>query len=319
MTMYSRNYHEPGDKGILFLSMSAAHHAQHLFDAGVSDILISYHYLRKQSKYREIVPEITARGGYFMTDSGAFSIMMEIMKNGGEEAVYDPNYWEPYIEEYVGYIYDNLKYIYVCVNMDLDNLVGREPVDRWNEKYFEPLQKHTNVIFLAQKDKSENNYYGDRSGMKRLHEYCSKYSYVGVNNYWQADVRKVYAVARTYGVKIHGFALTGIKDLTSTPFFSHDSTSWLSGAKFGTTYRNIGKNFYTYDKKRKWKRKAMKGKLVEAGVDWEGLEQEVERDVNVMNATAWNQLRLNYLKSANLKLVTKPALFYDQRKNVSEH
>lgn len=308
------SFNEPADKGILFLSMSASHHVQHLLDAGVHDILISYHYIRKQARYRELIPEICSRGGYFMTDSGVFSLYAEMAKKGIPPEATKPDYWVPYMEEYLQWVWDNLDKVYVCANMDLDNIVGRDVVDQWNEKYFHPLEKRTNVIYLAHKDRQ--GIYGDKEGMKRLHEYCRAYDYVGVNNWWQKDVGKVYAVAKRYGVRIHGFALTGIKDLTTFPFFSHDSTSWLSGAKFGTTYRAIGKNFYTFDKKKKWRRKAMGSKLVEAGVDLEGLENEVEREVNVMNATAWKQLRLNYLRAAGLKLHTKPVIQYDRRNEI---
>jgi len=307
-----RNYHEPEDKGILFFSSPSPAFFAHLSDAGVRDFLASYHYIRKgKSAFREWLIKIKEDGGYFMTDSGVFSIIMAMGKRARDPKTETAEYWVPYVEEYVQYLWDNLDVIYVCANMDLDNLVGRDVVDKWNEKYFRPLEARTNVIYLAHKDAFYQ--FGDPTGMKRLREYCKAFDYVGVNNNWSKDVSKVYSIAKQHGTRIHGFALTSQKDMVSWPFFSHDSSTWSVGLQYGSTFRAVGKRVWRVEKDYKWQRKAGAVRLKKGGVDFDALMEDERRAVNMMNALAWIEIRKKYLRSANTKLWNNPAKSYDMR------
>lgn len=297
------------DKGILFFSVPSPQFLPDLMSVGVKDYLASFHYIRKQKTFFvEWLHKIKEDGGYFMTDSGAFSIL----NAGIKDVARTEEYWLPYIDEYVQFLWDHKHLIYVCANMDLDTLVGRDTVDRWNEKYFEPLEKATNVIYLAHKD--VNREYGDINGFKRLKEYCARYDYVGVNNNWSKDVKKVAVLARTTNTRIHGFALTSQNSLVQSPFFSHDSSTWSVGIQYGSTFRAVGKRVWRVEKDLKHTRRAQQRTLEEAGVDFRKLIDEDDRsEVNKMNAFAWLAIRRNYLKSANVKLNNKPAKSYDLR------
>jgi hypothetical protein len=297
-------------KGILFLSASASSHAQHLLDGHCPDILVSYHYIRKQAAYKTIIPEITRRGGFFMTDSGAFSLLAEFRDKGIPSECKKEEYWLPYINEYVQYLEDNAKYIYTAANMDLDNIVGRELVDKWNHKYFKPLESKMEIIYNVQKDSIMR--YGDPTGVNRFREYAKQFSYLAINNDYNKEVARFSQLSRILNVRLHGFALTGIKDIITYPYFSRDSTTWLMGARYGNTFVNKGSNFRVWDGKKKYLHKSLMNTFTEYG-DYDGFIKDDQREVNMHNISAWLELREKYLKMCDLKLHSKPCSFYDKR------
>lgn len=300
------------DKGIIFFSVSSFTASKALVDSGIYDILVSFHYLKKNTRFAdELLPDIVKNNGYFMTDSGAFSIYAEILKKEAGEEIYTEEYWLPYLEEYVQWLYDHSDYIYVAANLDLDNIVGRDVVDRWNEKYFKPLEKIMNVVYVVQKD--VDNIYNDRSGMKRFKEYLSLHEYVGINNAWQDDTLIAASLAKQYKRRLHGFALTSQYTLQQTPFFSHDSTSWLTGDRYGITFEWDGRNFRQYEATKKYIRKRKKLLSLELGIDLERLSMDKAYEIHLLNLHAWKGLRENYLKACRTHLRNNPICFYDKR------
>lgn len=327
------------DKACLFFSASSYEHAIHLLEADIFDILMSYHYIKKKQKLvvSELLLEVAAGDGYFMTDSGAFTIISKYFprltatkskyhfrKNPPPDFIFTEEYWIPYIEKYVQFLTDYSSYIYVAANMDLDNIVGRDVVNKWNEKYFAPLQKKMNVVFIAHKD--QTGLHGDKTGRKRFLEYCGLYDYVGVNNAWQNDIPYVFKTARHYGNRVHGFALTSFSALREFPFFSVDSTTWLGGSRYGSSYVYDGKNFKTIDYKNKSVRKASFSVLEDLGIPLEDVLpsttkhkakvdkiKEDSRAVNLLNLEAWKGARKEYLSAAERKLNTLHIGHYDKR------
>lgn len=291
------------DKSVLFFSSSSAGDCRQLLDFNIKELLVSYFYIKKSfSSYDEILKRLKASGGIFMTDSGAFSFMG--LEHGDE--AYSPEYWIPYIEEYVSWLYAHKDYVYVAANMDLDKIVGREVVREWNEKYFEPLQKYMEIVYVAHETD------GDPKAEAQFTEYCRKYDYVGVNRALKKNANMYCNIANKYNTRIHGFAWTEIALLKRYPFFSVDSTTWLSGVRYGSTYDYDGKNCRTYDSKKKYLRKAKKVKYLSGGVDYYGMLEEKSRDINDMNLLAWVGFREEYLKSANFRLKNKPVAHYER-------
>lgn len=303
------------DKSVMFMSASQIKDAGVLLDNGMRDILVSYHYIRKRKKYveNEILPRIRDEGGYFMTDSGGFTILNTELRKIGQQA-YDPEHWKEYLEEYVGWLNDWKDYIYVAANMDLDNVVGREAVDEWNQKYFAPLQKHMNIAFVVQKDTEKM--YRDDNGHKRLAEYMRHYDYVGINAKWRNNKDLMHAIqmSKRHKVRIHGFAITSIPSLKQFPLFSADSTSWLFGDSFGITFQYDGKNFRTLSRHKKNERKIRRPHWEQEGIDVYAAMADNVAHLHAQNIWAWKGGRHEYLKMANLKLWNKPVSFYDKRK-----
>jgi hypothetical protein len=299
-------------KGVLFFSASSLQHAEWLLDYGIQDILISYHYILKNvKKALRIMEEVKRRGGIFMTDSGVFSYLVEYM-NSDDASVKEESYWIGKVEDYVSFVQENKDLIYVCANFDLDSLVGRYVVDQWNEKYFKPLEKITNVVYLAHKDATGGDY-ADPTGFVRLKQYLREHEYVGVNNLWDRDCKKVAALAKMHKRRIHGFALTSPVELLANPFFSHDSTTWLGALRYGETYTFDGKNFKAKPKEMKYLRKVQKRKFIKKGFSMEKLAKEDNFTLGMHSLMAWEGLRDRYEQAAYLKLNTKTVKSYDLR------
>ncbi len=202
-------------------------------------ILLSYYYIRRRG-IAEIKERLQKHNGMkILIDSGAFTFFK------------DPQYtkktiewWEKYIQNYVTFVRTYREYIFACVELDIDTLVGAEKVNEWREKYFYPLEEEgINVIYLYHTDK-------DLDFFDLL---CKKHPYVGFSyvelkreleeqSDVDAMVANLFNIAQKHHTAIHGFAITGNRMLQNYPFFSADSTSYLTGSQFGTiTYFEEGK------------------------------------------------------------------------------
>lgn len=299
-------YDKRKSKAIAFFSASSVGDTKQLVDSGIHEILVSFFYIKKGlAYYDEVLPYLKEKGGLFMTDSGAFSFMGSSYVEEMDHA----DYWIPYLEEYTAWLYEHREYIYVAANLDLDTVVGREVVRMWNKKYFEPLEKYMDIVYVAHEDTD----YSDPMGVKHFEEYCRKYKYVGINQNNKKHAHRFYMIAKRYNTRVHGFAWTQLSLLRRYPFFSVDSTSWLSGVRYGTTYNYDGKNFKSFDSKQKYRRKAQRIKLEKNGVDFDKVTVKDERhNVNRMNLLAWKGFRKEYIKYANMNLHTKEASHYER-------
>jgi hypothetical protein len=307
-----RNYDKYKDKGIMFFSAASPGDAQQVLDAGLNEILVSYHYLRKRKKVfqEQILEVLYERNGLFMTDSGGFSFLQALKKGGTSDEIYTEEYWLPYIEEYVAWLDENSKYIFCAANMDLDILVGREVVDKWNYKYFKPLEKKMQIIYIVQRD--WDKVYNDYSGIKRLRQYCNEHDYVGTNQTMKESSSKIISIAKTTNTRIHGFAWTALTMIMHQPLFSVDSSSWLSGQRYGTTYRYDGKNMRALEKEKKYRRKAYKTFCADNDLDYKGLISDKQKPVTAFNVLNWRGARDEYIKVCNMKLGNKPVSHYEK-------
>ena len=305
----SLRYDKRKDKGLMFFSASSVGDSKAILDANIYELLVSFHYIKKAvgTYETEILPTVKEHDGLFMTDSGVFSFV-----NSDEEKppeFYTENYWTNYIEEYVEFIEKHHKSMFVAANFDLDVIVGHDIVRKWNKKYFEPLEKLTQICYVAHQNRLGTD---DNNGMKHFEEYCRKYKYVGVNQSNKKEAAIIYRLMKKYKVRVHGFAWTSIPLLRPYPFFSVDSTTWLGGMRYGTSYIYDGKNAKTKDHKNKYLRKADKLLCDKLGIDMDKLMNDERYEVNRFNLEGWKGFRNEYLKSANTKLDNYPAHFYNK-------
>lgn len=302
-------YDKTKNKGVLFFSASSVGDTRQLIEFGIREILVSYFYIRKSLKYYdETLSSLKKNGGIFMTDSGAFSFM------GGEitDEMRTEKYWLPYLEEYVEWLKKHKEFIFVAANLDLDVVLGHDVVRKWNKKYFEPLEKEgLHIVYVAHED-YEN---GDPHAIHHFKEYCAKYQYVGINQRHKDYASRFYQIAKMYHVRVHGFAWTELGICKKYPFFSNDSTTWLGGVRYGTTYDYDGKNFKTIDYTKKHVRKAKRLKYERhAGIKLDDVTKREDRiSINRMNLLGWLGFRREYVKMANLKLHTRKVADYERK------
>ena len=249
---------------------------QILYDMGIRNFLISFHYVQKKhlntSKYEEM-------GVKFFVDSGAFTFISNL-----EFQDYTIEQWEKYIETYLRWIEKHQNIVFAFASLDLEYLVGGEQVQIWNEKYFEPFMLRTGipVCFV----------YHDNATKLTWEQYCQRYPYVGVSwggldtqgNDLKYGMNKL-KVAEKYGAVVHGMAMTQTALLTKLPFYTVDSTTWLVGLQYGEINFWTGKKMSRL-KKDKWKG-AMLPQVVAKGFNEQKLLDEDKEEMIKVNVHAF--------------------------------
>ena len=226
-------------------------------------VLMSYLYFK--SKPKKFLKERVDRFPdlKMMIDSGAHTFIQE-----PEYADKDVAYWESYLKGYIAWIRENREVVFAAVELDIDYLVGQEKVDEWREKYFKPLEEEgIQIIYVWHKIRGEKDW----------ESMCKKFKYVGFSVMGDKDLttekgNKMVNIARKYGARTHGFAVTSFDFMSKVPFYTVDSTTWLIGTQYGELNFFDGRKMKRL-KKAVWKRQ-YKNKLIELGADWNLAERE---------------------------------------------
>jgi hypothetical protein len=225
-------------------------------------MLSSYFYLMRKGK-QTLKNRVTIRPDLQMiVDSGAHTFIVK------EEYKDKPlSYWENYLEKYTKWARDNRDYVFAIVELDIDSLVGTVQVDKWREKYFEPLEKEgIQVIYV---------WHGVR-GEKEWERMCKKYRYCGISlneaaaGFDERKVARMFNIAKRYNTRLHGFAVSG-KMMEEYPWYSCDSSTWLVGTQYGEVNHFDGRTMKRL-KKDKWLK--MKTKFERLGANWRLMERQ---------------------------------------------
>ena len=86
---------------------------------------------------------------------------------------------------------------------------------------------------------------------------CEEYDYIALGGIVTKEIKQTdykafpYLISEAHkrNTKIHGLGFTNLQGLTKYKFDSVDSTSWLSGNRFGSIYIFDGKTMVKHDKK----------------------------------------------------------------------
>lgn len=261
---------------MLFSGVEDDTNFQLLYDMGIRNFLISYHYVQKK---RVSTTRYEDMGVKFFVDSGAYTFISNL-----EFQEYTVTQWEDYIERYLKWAEHHRSIIFAIASLDLEYLVGGDKVQEWNEKYFEPFMLRTGipVCFVHHDDATKLSW----------EQYCQRYPYVGIS--WNGidkqggdvnwGVSKL-KVAEKYNAVVHGMAMTQTALLTKLPFYTVDSTTWLVGLQYGEVNYWTGKKMSRL-KKDKWKG-AMMPLLVEKGFDEHKLLEEDKEEMVRVNVFAF--------------------------------
>lgn len=196
------------------------------------NVLESYFYLRNKEWMFPLIKEFKN----FLLDSGAFTFMNQ-SKNHKVD-------WDEYIEEYAVFI--NKLDIELFFELDIDVLVGIEEVERLRAKLEKLTGKKCIPVWHASR--------GHDYWLKMIKEY----DYVAIGGIVTKEIRpKQYPIftqlikeAHIENCKVHGLGFTNLKGLEKYRFDSVDSTSWLSGNRFGAVYKFNGKTMIKIEKKK---------------------------------------------------------------------
>lgn len=247
--------------------------------AGARNVFWSYFYVSKKTTVRQ---SLERAGGFpypirLMVDSGVFSLIEGIKRGTIGKVDFDE-----YARGYYEWLKANAPNITTCVNLDLEAIVGPKKVDEWNERYFSDIEKNhgIEVAYVWHKERGRGDFL----------RFCRQYRYIafstmldgGVNlslvNSW---VRK----AGEYGTKVHGLAMTRWEALKRIGFYSVDSTTWLSGTRYGITALKhpTAPTMAIYGKDKKDQaRKRWRSRIIDAGMDFDLIAKD-----NGPEVSAW--------------------------------
>ena len=169
----------------------------------------------------------------FILDSGASTYL-----NGADGNIN----WDKYVENYAAFI--NKYSVKNFIELDIDPIVGIKEVERLRNK----LEQLTNKKSIPVWHKSRGKDYW----LKIVREY----NYVAIGGVVTREIKPseykyfhwLLAEAKKQNCKVHGLGFTNLKGLEEYDFYSVDSTSWLSGNRFGSIYKFNGKTLLKFDK-----------------------------------------------------------------------
>lgn len=185
---------------------------------------------------------------FFLLDSGAFTFMNNCKTNVDFDA---------YLTSYIEFINKHdIKYFF---ELDIDAVVGLEEVERLRKR----LETETGKKCIPVWHKSR--------GKEKFIEMCKEYDYVAIGGIVTKEIKPVehkyfkwfIDTAHSYGCQIHGLGFTNLKGLYIFNFDSVDSTSWVSGGRFGAMYHFTGRELKLVDTGKRRRREDISHQLLD--------------------------------------------------------
>lgn len=177
---------------------------------------------------------------YQILDSGAFSAIND---KTGKYKNFD---WDLYVKKYIEFI--NITKRKLFFELDIDCVVGLNKV----EYYRKQIEDGTGIAPIVCWHSNRGSDYWVKC--------CEEYDYVAIGttnaNSHGRKIRKNPQIlhwfinhAKKNNTKVHGLGFTNIDWLQELKFDSVDSTSWISGQKFGVIHKWNGVKMKQYKKK----------------------------------------------------------------------
>jgi len=247
-----------------------------LYRIGARNIVLSYYYLKSwlsRSTVQEIGEDL-GRFDYVVLESGVSALKK---KNKSIEE----------IEKYCNDYYSDLVKIHhmfaLCIEADA---FEEKKLASIRKKCFENGIKNIVPIYTG----------GDVSHLLR-NRWFECYPCIALDveskNFIDIDLRNnidtFFSFARSHGVLVHGRTISEQNNILGYPFFSIDSTSWLSGSKYGLTLIFQKGRIKFFSKNQKDVRKRFKSRFESAGLSWRSINADSKNEIDLMNALAWLQ------------------------------
>lgn len=254
-----------------------------LLAGGVKHILYSFYYILTMQRESFIRKTIEANPQVkFFLDSGAFTFFSQYKDN--PEKLPPP---EEYVKLYFRYIEEHGHLWERIAEPDLDiggsYSVTLRDVDRWRNQMLERWPNYPiTVVWHGQRGPLEWTKYCQDPKIRHI-AYGSGINDVGM-------VRCFLNEAQWRGKTVHGFAQTKLRLLRYAHFDSVDSTSWLSGQRFGTLYVWRGDRFVTLPSTKKNQRRLFRRYFQNIGVDPKLISEDDTHEVRKCNVISWRIL-----------------------------
>lgn len=179
----------------------------------VDDIyLLSSFYEHKGGKYGDYVYQKK-----HILDSGAFSML-----SGNKNIDF-----KKYTSKYCDFIIKTKQNIFI--ELDIYKLIGTEKTEQLRDYIEQRTGKQVMPVWHK------------HLGINYLNKLCENYKYIAFGGFVLGDIKKaeykyipkLLKIAKENNCKVHGLGFTSTYWLQRIKFYSVDSTTWLSGGRFG--------------------------------------------------------------------------------------
>ena len=176
--------------------------------------LVSFYYIDKWQS-------ALFKSDLFLLDSGAFTFLSNSKGNVD---------FEGYLSKYIAFIKENnIKYFF---ELDVDAIVGYPKVKEMRKRLETAVGRKCIPVWHRTRGLDE---------WKRLTE---QYDYVAIGGFAIKDIKEreykyitaLLNIARKNNCKVHGLGFTSLRYIRMFHFYSVDSTTWLSGSRYGNIY-----------------------------------------------------------------------------------
>jgi len=121
---------------------------------------------------------------------------------------------------------------YLFFEFDIDSIVGLQEVERLRHLLESIVGRQCIPVWHKSR------------GLKYWEQMCKDYKYVSIGGIVTQEIKRseydvfypLLRIAKQNNTKVHGLGFTNLRGMEKYKFDSVDSTSWLSGNKFGAIY-----------------------------------------------------------------------------------
>ena len=212
---------------VFFATSPGVKHVALLKECEVENMLISFHFIKSPERLLKIMNGYKPKN--LIIDSGAFSVW----SNGGRVD----------IDKYAEFCKGVQKILPPEVRMYMVNLdvlpgkFGVRPTEE--ERHQSAEQGWENMLYLEAKGFKVIHIFHQHEDFSVLKKLMAHSDYIGISPANDVSMnekinwlRQVFSITRDK-IKTHGFAVTSYSQLYQFPFYSVDSSTWISPARFG--------------------------------------------------------------------------------------
>ena len=157
----------------------------------------------------------------FLLDSGAFTFL------SNQTANID---WTAYVRKYADFI--KRRQIQNYFELDIYKIIGKQRTEELRDM----LQQMTGIACIP--------VWHRHLGREYLEQLASNFSYIAFGGFAIGDIRpseyrfipELLKICERYKCRVHGLGFTSQPWLKKCPFFSIDSSTWVSGQRFGRLF-----------------------------------------------------------------------------------
>jgi hypothetical protein len=253
-------------------------HLRLLDEAGVQNVSMSYMGLRRRNKFVKpwLVKDRFPVDMSVFLDSGAYTLnTKEDIPESEIEEIWD---------HYQDFVNANLDRVEMVSEFDAMSM-GLDWIEEQRDSFWSTVPKEK---FMA--------IWHPVWGLPYLHEMASRFEIIGIpdTSLDGRNLRPTLNALAVKGTRIHGVAMTHVKEMQDIRWDSVASTSWISPQRFGDTIVWTGKELKRYPKAYKDEaRKRHRTLFKDMGLDAEAIANDDPSEVLRLSIMSWQKFEEN--------------------------